>query len=122
MCGIAGIVDLNEKARGAPDRSRNTRILEEMISAQAHRGPDDLGLHIGECVYFGHNRLSIIDLSRGGHQPMAHEDSSLIIIHNGEIYNYPELRRELEARHTFRSTSDTEVILHAYEEGGIGCL
>ena len=92
-----------------------------------HRGPDDEGEMIGEdgdlCVGFGHQRLSIIDLSPAGRQPMSNEDGSIWITYNGEIYNFIALREELEQKgHRFKSSSDTEVVIHLYEELGIRCL
>ncbi len=116
MCGIAGIVNLNR----SPVRKD---ILESMVDVQRHRGPDDSGMHISGSVALGHARLSIIDLSKDASQPMSNQDSTLFIVHNGEIYNYLELREELTALgYDFKSKSDTEVILHAYEEWGEGCL
>ena len=87
----------------------------------AHRGPDDEGFYLDGELGLGNRRLSIIDLP-GGHQPISNEDGSLWIAFNGEIYNYRELRRQLEGRHQFRTASDTEVILHLYEEHGTGLL
>ena len=88
-----------------------------------HRGPDDAGLHIDGAVGLGHRRLSIVDLSTAGHQPMANEDGSIWLVFNGEIYNYVELASGLRARgHTFRSATDSEVIIHLYEEQGPRCL
>lgn len=93
-----------------------------MIDAMPHRGPDGTGVCTAPGVGLGHCRLSIIDLA-GGAQPMANADGSLIVTYNGEIYNFAEVRAELEARgHQFRSHSDTEVILHAYRQWGEGCL
>lgn len=116
MCGIAGIINLDQRPVG-------TDVLEAMLTAQRHRGPDDSGTFISGWAGLAHARLSIIDLSRDAHQPMTNEDSSKIIVHNGEIYNYVELRGELKSLgHNFRSKSDTEVILHAYEEWGPACL
>ena len=92
-----------------------------MTSVLAHRGPDDEGIYINMDVGFGHRRLSIIDLE-GGQQPMSNEDGTLWITFNGEIYNYRELRKELEDRHEFKTKSDTEVVLHLYEEKGSDCL
>ncbi|NIT57144.1 MAG: asparagine synthase (glutamine-hydrolyzing), partial [Aliifodinibius sp.] len=89
--------------------------------ALAHRGPDDEGIYTDKTVGLGHKRLSIIDL-KDGHQPMTNEDESLWIVYNGEIYNYVELRRDLKRDHRFRTHSDTEVILHLYEELGERCL
>ncbi len=94
-------------------------MVRGMLDLLAHRGPDDSGIRQGDHWTLGHVRLSIIDLSSRGHQPMCNEDGSLWLTYNGEIYNYVELRKELAARgHRFRSDSDTEVILHAYEEWG----
>ena len=110
MCGICGYVGDNVP-----------RLLEPMCQAMAHRGPDDNGTwHDAKSrVGLGHRRLSIIDLSPAGHQPMSNEDGSIWIVFNGEIYDYPELRRSLVARgHVFRSQSDTEVLVHLYEERG----
>src|SRR5690348_6667866 len=111
MCGIAGII---ERDRNSPaSRGR----LAAMTRALHHRGPDDEGTYCSGPVALGHKRLSIIDLSTG-RQPMTNEDESLWIVFNGEIYNYLELRRDLTRDHKFRTQSDTEVILHLYEELG----
>src|SRR4051812_19038138 len=111
MCGIAGACAANG-ARIDPDR------VASMIAMIDHRGPHGLGLHAEPPVALAHARLSVIDVS-GGAQPMANEDGSLWIAFNGEIFNYLELRDQLVARgHHFRSLSDTEVILHLYEECG----
>src|SRR5438552_234165 len=89
----------------------------------AHRGPDDEGLHAAGYMGFGNRRLAIVDLTSAGHQPMSTDDGRLWITYNGEIYNFPELRTDLEARgHRFRSHTDTEVILTAYREFGVDCL
>ncbi len=110
MCGIAGILNLKDKRI---DRT----ILEKMVGIQKHRGPDSEGFYYGENIGLGHKRLAIIDLSERAHQPMSNEDKSMWIIHNGEIYNYLELREELIGLgHIFKSSSDAEVILHAFEE------
>ena len=116
MCGFVGIVHLD----GTPaDPAAVVRMRETMT----YRGPDDAGLHVDGPVGLGHRRLSILDLSPAGHQPMANEDGSLWLVFNGEIYNYVELAEELRARgHRFRSGSDTEVILHLYEEEGEACV
>jgi asparagine synthase (glutamine-hydrolysing) len=92
-----------------------------MAQALAHRGPDDQGFYVDDIVGLGHRRLSIIDLSRG-QQPMSNENGSLWIVFNGEIYNYRDLRAKLEDGHRFRTDSDTEVILHLYEEEGPACV
>ena len=97
--------------------------LSSMITAQAHRGPDDSGTYLDGPVGLGHRRLSILDLSPLGHQPMVSPDGRLVIVFNGEIFNYLELRAELVAcGHSFRTSSDTEVILVAYAQWGVDCL
>jgi len=112
MCGILGIINLE---RGRPADERAAR---EMAAAQAHRGPDDEGFYFNGPVALGMRRLAIIDLP-GGHQPMANEDGSVWVVFNGEIYNFAELRAELlERGHQFRTHSDTEVLVHLYEEHG----
>ncbi len=114
MCGICGEVSFSSP----PDQRR----VRRMMNALDHRGPDDRGAHETRRCALGHTRLSIIDLE-GGHQPLANEDGSVWIVYNGEIYNYPELRRELLGRgHSFRTESDTEVIVHLYEEMGRRCV
>ncbi|MGH7409968.1 MAG: asparagine synthase (glutamine-hydrolyzing) [Candidatus Methylomirabilis sp.] len=117
MCGIAGRVNF---LSGAPvDRALITRMCDLLV----HRGPDGEGTYAEGPVGLGHRRLAIIDLSPAAHQPMTNEDRSLWITFNGEIYNFRELRLGLEAAgHRFRSQSDTEVILHLYEEEGVKCL
>ncbi|BAV34014.1 asparagine synthase [Sulfuricaulis limicola] len=114
MCGIAGIV--------APKGfSVDKALLERMTRSMAHRGPDDQGVFVHENVGLGHRRLSIIDLS-SGHQPLFNEDGTVVVVYNGEIYNFRELKAELEARgHVFRTHCDTEVIVHAYEQWGADC-
>ena len=117
MCGICGILE-RDPARPA-DRAR----LRRMTDLLRHRGPDGEGHHIDGPLGLGHRRLSIIDLSDAGRQPMSTPDGQLWISLNGEIYNYQELRAELEAKgHTFRSRTDTEVLLHLYQEEGPDCL
>ncbi|HLA11562.1 MAG TPA: asparagine synthase (glutamine-hydrolyzing) [Pyrinomonadaceae bacterium] len=120
MCGIAGFVDLWErKARAVEDREA---ILARMCRIITHRGPDDQGVMVKTGVALGMRRLSIIDLARG-HQPMSGEDGSVTIVFNGEIYNFQELKPNLEVRgHRFQTHSDTEAIVHAYEEFGPECL
>jgi asparagine synthase (glutamine-hydrolysing) len=116
MCGIAGYFNLGGKH--LLDKS----VLERMIYPLRHRGPDGFGFYIGDNAGLAHARLSIIDLE-GGWQPLTNEDKSLWIVFNGEIFNYPELRRELiKQGHIFSTESDTEVILHLYEEKGPQCL
>src|SRR6266404_309724 len=113
MCGIAGIWG-----------EANEDLIRRMTETVSHRGPDDAGVRVffgpGPSVSLGHRRLSIIDLSAVGHQPMANEDETVWIVFNGEIYNFPELRKSLlAAGHQFRSRTDTEVLIHGYEEWGI---
>ncbi len=116
MCGIFGVVGLN--GHGAGDES----TLERMGEVQFHRGPDDHGYYMGRGIAFGMRRLSIIDLS-GGHQPIANEDRTVWTVCNGEIYNFQELRESLiQKGHTFRSHTDTEVLVHLYEEEGLAFL
>jgi asparagine synthase (glutamine-hydrolysing) len=110
MCGIAGQINF---ATGAPiDRE----LVARMAASIAHRGPDDAGFYFSGPLGLGFRRLSIIDLG-GGHQPMCDESQSVWVVFNGEIYNYRELRTELEQRgHVFRTQSDTEVLVHGYKE------
>jgi asparagine synthase (glutamine-hydrolysing) len=122
MCGIVGF--LTSKAADIP----GYEILKRMRDVLIHRGPDDLGEYIrplddkGPFVFFGHRRLSIIDLT-GGHQPLPNEDETVWVVFNGEIYNFKELRDELKGKgHQFRTCSDTEVIVHAYEEYQEDCF
>jgi len=116
MCGICGIV--NFKASEPVDRS----LVERMNLAQAHRGPDDDGYFIDNNVGLGHRRLSIIDVS-GGKQPIFNEDGSIVVVFNGEIYNFAELTTNLIAHgHQFKTRSDTETIVHAYEQYGDECM
>jgi asparagine synthase (glutamine-hydrolysing) len=116
MCGICGIVNFN----GTEPVDR--RLVERMTSAQVHRGPDDYGYFVENNVGLGHRRLSIIDLS-GGKQPIYNEDGSVVVVFNGEIYNYADLTAELLAKgHHFATRSDTETIVHAYEEYGDDCM
>lgn len=113
MCGIAGVV-------GQDPRSLRERLLA-MAAALVHRGPDGTGLYLDGDMGMVNTRLSIVDLA-GGDQPIANEDGRLWVIQNGEIYNHPELRQELEAAgHRFRTACDTEVIVHAYEQWGEDC-
>ena len=115
MCGICGIYHFSGK--GNVDESLITRMRDTM----SHRGPDDAGIYLSKDMRLGlgHRRLSIIDLSPAGHQPMCNEDGTVWIVYNGEIYNYRTLSQELVAKgHIMRSRSDTEVLLHLYEEGG----
>ncbi|HEV8385529.1 MAG TPA: asparagine synthase (glutamine-hydrolyzing) [Candidatus Acidoferrales bacterium] len=112
MCGICGIFDLEQ-------RPGNAELVRRMAGTLAHRGPDNDGFYDAPLCHLGHRRLRIIDLSPLGHQPMTNEDGSVWVSFNGEIYNYLDLRPELMRRgHQFRSQSDTEVMLHLYEEKG----
>jgi len=116
MCGIAG--RFNYDALRPIDRD----VLEAMTDAVAHRGPDAAGYHLAPGIGLGHRRLSIIDLSTGD-QPLSNEDGSVWTVFNGEIYNFAEVRRELVAHgHQFRTGSDTEVIVHGYEQWGARCV
>ena len=110
MCGICGVLSWREPPSSAH--------VEGMTSVLSHRGPDGQGLHVDGPAALGHRRLSIIDLSDAAREPMTNEDGSLFLVFNGEIYNFQELRRDLEPRHRFKSRSDAEVILHLYEERG----
>jgi asparagine synthase (glutamine-hydrolysing) len=115
MCGLAGILHLD----GAPVAERT---LLDMRDAMSHRGPDGAGVFVDGAVGLAHRRLSIIDLGSGA-QPLGNEDDSVIVVFNGEIYNYVELRQELLAEgHRFKTQSDTEVIVHAYEQWGVDCV
>jgi asparagine synthase (glutamine-hydrolysing) len=116
MCGIAGMVQFH------PDGAVDQATVHRMCEAIVHRGPDDEGIFVKAGVGLGMRRLSIIDLA-GGHQPVFNEDRSIWIVFNGEIYNFPELRSQLLARgHLFSTHSDTEVIVHLYEEHGAECV
>lgn len=111
MCGIAGIYGMED-----------IELIKKMCNVLKHRGPDDVGIYNGENVTLGHTRLSIIDLKKG-HQPISNEDESIWIVFNGEIYNFKEIRKELEKKgHRFYTNTDTEVVVHAYEEYGIACV
>lgn len=115
MCGIAGIISYNN----APIE---IKFIEQMTRALAHRGPDGEGFHLEKSIALGHRRLSIIDLELGN-QPMCNEDGTVWITYNGELYNYRELRKDLlSLGHSFKTNSDTEVIIHSYEQWGEGCL
>ncbi len=117
MCGILAILNFDS------ENQVEESLLRQMSDTMAHRGPDDKGYWVKGPVGMGHCRLAIIDLSSAGHQPMTNENGTLWITYNGEIYNFQELRQVLESKgHTFRSSTDTEVVLHAYEEWGTACL
>ena len=116
MCGICGIVNFNAT------EPVDSGLIERMTSAQSHRGPDDHGYFVDGNVGLGHRRLSIIDLS-GGKQPIFNEDGSVVVVFNGEIYNFANLTDSLISKgHQFRTRSDTETIVHAYEEYGDECM
>ncbi len=111
MCGIVGF------------NWDNRELLKKMTDAIIHRGPDDFGLYNDEYVSLGHRRLSIIDLSKNGRNPLWNETRDICIIFNGEIFNFIELRMDLEKKgHVFQSNTDTEVIVHSYEEYGEKCV
>ncbi|HTP67875.1 MAG TPA: XrtA/PEP-CTERM system amidotransferase [Dongiaceae bacterium] len=116
MCGICGVFEYQRTTDIEP------ALVQRMNQTMVHRGPDDGGVFVGPGIGLGHRRLSIIDLA-GGHQPMANEDETIWVLLNGEIYNYTELRGELLQRgHQFQTKSDTEAIVHLYEEYGEGCF
>lgn len=121
MCGIAGFIN-NTASWSLDEQKERTLILDRMCQVIRHRGPDDQGMMVKDGVALGMRRLSIIDLA-GGHQPISGCDDSVTVVFNGEIYNYRELQRDLEARgHRFHTHSDTEAIVHAYEEYGATCV
>src|SRR3954469_7287298 len=121
MCGIAGFFSLGDDRPGAGIGA--TAVLGRMADAIRHRGPDDGGVYADGPVGLAHRRLSIVDLSPAGHQPLSSADGSVWVSFNGEIFNYVELRRSLEARgHVFRSHSDTETIVEAYLDAGPACV
>lgn len=116
MCGIAGMVQAER------DGAISSATIHRMCEAIVHRGPDDEGIFVKGGVGLGMRRLSIIDLA-GGHQPIFNEDKTIWIVYNGEVYNFPELRPELERRgHRFTTHTDTETIVHLYEEYGAECV
>ena len=116
MCGICGIVNLG------PGDPPDVSILTRMMGRLSHRGPDSSGYYRDRHVGLGHTRLAIIDLETGG-QPLSNEDESVWISFNGEIFNYVEIAKELtDLGHVFQTKSDTEAIVHAYEEWGVSCF
>jgi len=116
VCGICGKLNFDR------DKGVSPSLLRAMADAIYHRGPDDEGYYVSGAVGLGFRRLSIIDLNTG-HQPLSNEDDTVWIVFNGEIYNYQELRRELVSKgHTFKTHTDTEVIVHLYEEFGEACV
>jgi asparagine synthase (glutamine-hydrolysing) len=113
MCGICGIVDQNEN---------NHRLITEMADLLRHRGPEKAGYFHHGGVSLGHRRLSIIDLNTGD-QPIYNEDRTIVVVFNGELYNFQEIKNDLIRRgHHFYTTSDTEILVHCYEEYGLGYL
>jgi len=111
MCGISGFT------------WEDKDLLKRMNNAISYRGPDDNGVYTDKYISLAHNRLSIIDLSQAGHQPMSNKEGTLWIVHNGEIYNYKEIKADLEKKgYDFISNTDTEVIIYAYQEHGVNCL
>ncbi|MCC6490490.1 MAG: asparagine synthase (glutamine-hydrolyzing) [Candidatus Hydrogenedentes bacterium] len=116
MCGICGKLIFDSASQVSAE------VVADMTRMMAHRGPNDEGLHVNGQVGLGHRRLSIVDLA-GGHQPISNEEDSAWIVFNGEIYNHADLRKELEAKgHRYKTSTDTETILHAYEEYGVDCV
>ena len=124
MCGICGKITLGPNGI-------DEKVVRRMTQSLRHRGPDDEGIYLPESknqkskikIALGHRRLSIIDLSTAAHQPMANEDGTVWIVYNGEIYNFKDLRKQLQKKgHIFKSQSDTEVIVHLYEEAGLDCV
>ncbi len=108
MCGICGFIGFKD-----PD------LIKRMIDILRHRGPDSCGDYTDPFITLGHTRLSIVDLTQSANQPMFNEDNTVVLVYNGEIYNQKEIRSDLEKKgHIFKSRSDTEVILHSYEEYG----
>ena len=115
MCGIVGVIN---SERGGVEAATVHRMCQSIV----HRGPDDEGIFVKDGAGLGVRRLSVIDLV-GGHQPVFNEDKTICVVYNGETYNFPELRRDLEGRgHRFYTQTDTEVIVHLYEEMGRDCV
>ncbi|MDD2696650.1 MAG: asparagine synthase (glutamine-hydrolyzing) [Candidatus Pacebacteria bacterium] len=116
MCGIVGIYNFKRKPVSESQ-------IKKMTGALAHRGPDGEGIFVDKNLGLGHKRLAIIDLSKAGHQPMSNEKGEIWITYNGEIYNFQDLKRELEKLgHRFKSKTDTEVIIHSFEQWGVDCV
>jgi len=115
MCGIFGQLFFEKTKIEEND-------YKDCLDVISHRGPDDEGFYVDENIILGSKRLAIIDLSEAGHMPMTNEDGRFWIVFNGEIYNFLELRKNLEKRHKFKSRTDSEVLLHLYEEKGVNCL
>jgi asparagine synthase (glutamine-hydrolysing) len=118
MCGIAGIIELQRKAGSTID----TVVARRMVDRLLHRGPDHGDVHLDGRVALGHRRLAVIDLATGN-QPMFNEDGNVCVVFNGEIYNFQEIAKELKALgHHFKTSSDTEVVVHGWEQWGVDCL
>lgn len=115
MCGIAGIIHFDEQPVAESS-------IRKMMHVMKHRGPDDEGCFIEKNIGLGFVRLSILDLSAAGHQPMFSEDERYVIIFNGEVYNYIEIKEKLKNKYSFKSNTDTEVVLNAFIEWGESCL
>lgn len=116
MCGISGIFNFDDSC------SIDIELIKSMNNAQAHRGPNDQGYHLDEGIALGHRRLSVIDLA-GGHQPIFNEDDTVAVVFNGEIFNHHDIAKQLTSLgHTFKTKSDTETIVHAWEEWGVDCV
>lgn len=117
MCGITGKINFNK------EKFVSENLIKEMVESLSHRGPDDQGIFVKGNIGLGHNRLSIIDLSLAGHQPMSDNEEKIWIVYNGEIYNFLDLRSDLEKQGViFKSKTDTEVIIYLYKKYGIDCL
>ena len=115
MCGISGIVNFNGD-------NVNSDEIKLMMNSMNHRGPDDSGIFLESNVGLGFVRLSIIDLSTMGNQPMLSNDGRYVIVYNGEVYNYLELKQELKKDFLFKTKTDTEVVLAAFQKWGIDCV
>jgi asparagine synthase (glutamine-hydrolysing) len=116
MCGICGKLNFNGKGVSED-------LIRKMCGSFSYRGPDDEGVHVSPPIGLGHRRLSIIDLSPAGHQPMCNEDGTIWLVFNGEIYDFNEIRETLKSKgHTLKSRTDTEILIHLYEEEGTDCL
>src|ERR1043165_786924 len=122
MCGIAGFAENSYFESPQPQRERDHALVHAMCEVIRHRGPDDEGIFVDRGVGLGMRRLSIIDLSTG-HQPIHNQDRTVWIVFTGEVDTFRELRRELEAAgHRFYTSTDTEAIVHAYEEWGVDAI
>ncbi|MEK7801297.1 MAG: asparagine synthetase B, partial [Pseudomonadota bacterium] len=118
MCGIAGFIDKNRKLQSGEKRE----LILKMIQSIEHRGRDGHGVFVSEDVVIGHARLSILDLSENGAQPLSDTTGNIILSYNGEIYNYHDLNVTLEKKYKLKSKCDTETLLYSYIERGEGCL